>query len=173
MSSLFESKNVKSSIRFWLARGALTGAIAGLVAANIFIFLLILAIAIVGIVTHDPYGDSFGAILFFSIYGQLVGTLPAILIGALSGLFTGLCFYLLQAAEWLETGRKEGLIITLVLSIVLLWMVFNPLHSFASLINVPDSGFFILLSLITLLYWACGVWGGGQMVQQFNKRWGN
>lgn len=128
----------------FLGLGAVYGTLAGLVSAEIFI----LGLVIIDFVVTGQTTNIFVAVFF----GQLFGVLPALIVGAVSGLIIGLLFFFFRQYLSPVFGAQLGLAITSIFTFVSLYLVFGTgqLEVYGLIVFVP----------IAILYILSGVWGG-------------
>jgi hypothetical protein len=127
----------------FLGLGTWYGLVAGFVSAEIFIL---------GFVILDfVFTGEFSYIVMF-ILGQIYGTLPAVIVGATSGLAIGLFFFFIRNRLSPKTGAWLGLTTTGIVAFITLYLLFDlsKLEFYALVVFAP----------ILILYTVSGIWGG-------------
>ncbi len=177
MSTTIGNRTMELPVGFWLTNGAITGVLAGAVAANFFILFMVISLVITdGNKFYNQLLSLFEVVAFYFLFGQLFGTLPAVVLGLVSGMITGLLFRYLQNINRLHSGTMEGFKVTLVLTVILLgvyaWISQGWVGPFANRISVREP-YFLSLSSIVLLYLTSGAWGGRRLFRQWQmvRQW--
>ncbi len=135
----------RKSVVYLVGHGLAYGAIAGIVAAEVYV---------VGItaVTFIGSGDSSALLALF--LGQIYGVLPAAIVGTVSGAVIGVIFYSLDDRLSAQTGWLWGLLAAGLLSIP--FLIF--------LTSIPDTASTLIIGApIVVLYLASGAWGGNKL----------
>ena len=157
MSSYFELQKPKLTIGFWITTGAKIGLWAGAITANLFILLVTVQDNI-----STGSVDFYDIVLPYIVLGQLFGTVPAILVGLVCGMFMGFVFYHLDKIDWLTSGGSEGFITTIGLILLLLfacsWL--EP----DLIVELRRSFYSLQIFEVLFLFAAAGVWSGKQLV---------
>ena len=142
----------------YLWRGLRYGALAGLVAAEIYIVgLTLVALG----ATANPES------LYVLVMGQMAGAVPAVIVGSISGALIGLVFALLNPRFSIKAGAMLGLAITVVLiAFVILYLLFLGWLAGSTYVTEVQIDFQVaaIVLPIVLLCLVSGAWVGGKLM---------
>lgn len=137
---------------FYIWRGLAWGALAGLVAAEIYL----IGLTLVAVVTS---GDL--ALFAVLLIGQIYGTITAILLGGISGALIGAVFAIFQRPRNIKAGATLGLVSAgVLLSCIVLGLL--AASDFKTDIQLELHSAALLLPMM-LLYLVAGAWVGGKL----------
>src|SRR5260221_224588 len=127
-----------------VGHGVAFGALAGIVAAEIYI----VGLTAIDFIFGDPWA------LVGILLGQFYGVLPAAVVGAVSGAVIGTIFFCLRDRLSPQTGGSWGLLIAGLMAIPFVLLLFA----------IPDVAPALVIGMpIVVLYLAAGAWGGNRL----------